>query len=145
MDALTPWMIAAMLVQGALAIGLLWYLGTIRIPMVMRGEVRVGDIALERDNWPERARQVANAVDNQFQLPLLFYLACIVSIVLGPTWFDLLFAWAFVASRYVHSAIHITDNNVVRRFSAFTAGLAVLTLFWIALAFQLLAVSGGFA
>lgn len=141
MDGATVWLIAAMLAQGALALGLAWYLGFIRIPMILKGEVKVRDIALSRDGWPERERKVSNALDNQFQLPLLFYAGCIVAVFLGPTWFDLVLAWAFVVTRYVHAAIHITDNNVVRRFWAYTAGLAVLTLFWLVLLFQLIVIS----
>ena len=149
MDGAAIWMMAAMLAQGALALGLLWYLGVIRVPMIVKGEVKVRDIALSRNGWPEHERKVSNAVDNQFQLPVLFYAGCIIAVLLGPTWFDLVFAWAFVLSRYVHAFIHVTDNHVIRRFWAYTAGLAILTLFWLVLLIQLVAVStlvsGGFA
>lgn len=145
MDGATVWLIAAMLLQGTLALGLVFYLGTIRLPMIMRGEVNIRDIALSREPWPEREKQVSNAFDNQFQLPVLFYLGGIVAIFLGPTWFDLVLAWAFVVSRYVHAAIHITGNNVVHRFWAYTAGLVILTLFWLALAVQLIVVSTAFS
>ena len=141
MDGATVWLIAAMLAQGALALGLAWYLGFVRIPMIMRGEVKIRDIALSRDGWPERERKLSNALDNQFQLPVLFYAGSIVAIFVGPTWFDLVLAWAFVATRYVHAAIHISDNHVVRRFWAYTAGLVVLTLFWLAIIVQLIVVS----
>ena len=149
MDGAAIWLIAAMLAQGALALGLVWYLGFIRIPMVTRGEVKIRDIALSREGWPERAQKVSNAFDNQFQLPVLFYAACTVAVFLGPTWFDLVFAWAFVVTRYIHAAIHVTDNHVIRRFWAYTAGLMVLTLFWLVLVVQLVLVStllqGGFS
>ena len=145
MDAMTTWLLAAMLAQGALALGLLWYLGSIRVPMIVRGEVNIRDIALSREPWPEREKKVSNAFDNQFQLPTLFYVACIVSVFVGPTWFDLVLAWAFVLTRYLHAAIHVTDNNVIRRFWAYAAGLAVLTLFWLALLVQLIVVSTAFS
>ncbi|WP_395814671.1 MAPEG family protein [Devosia sp.] len=134
-------LIVAMLAQGALALGLVWYLGSIRIPMILRGEVSIRDIALSRQGWPEREKQVSNAVDNQFQLPLLFYVACGLALALGPTWFNLGLAWAFVVSRYLHAAIHITDNNVIRRFWAYTVGLGILTVFWLVLVLQLMAVA----
>ena len=65
--------VGAMLALGALAIGLMIYLGTIRVPLVLKGEVKMRDIAVDRGGWPEREHRVANAVDNQFQLPVLFY------------------------------------------------------------------------
>lgn len=141
MDGMAVALIVAMLAQGALALGLVWYLGSIRIPMILRGEVSIRDIALSRQGWPEREKQVSNAVDNQFQLPLLFYVACGLALALGPTWFDLGLAWAFVVSRYLHAAIHITDNNVIRRFWAYTVGLGILTVFWLVLVLQLMAVA----
>lgn len=141
MDGIAVALIVAMLAQGALALGLVWYLGSIRIPMILRGEVSIRDIALSRQGWPEREKQVSNAVDNQFQLPVLFYVACGLALALGPTWFDLGLAWAFVVSRYLHAAIHITDNNVIRRFWAYTVGLGILTVFWLVLVLQLMAVA----
>ena len=145
MDSATIWLIAAMLAQGALALGLLWYLGTIRVPMIMRGEVKIRDMALSREPWPEREKKVSNAFDNQFQLPVLFYVGCVVAVFVGPTWFDLVLAWAFVVTRYVHAVIHVTDNHVIRRFWAYTAGLAILTLFWLVLIVQLIVVSTAFS
>ena len=138
-----PWLVIAMLLQGALALGLLWYLGTVRIPMVMDGKVKIRDIALSRDGWPEHERKVSNAFDNQFQLPLLFYVASLVALWLGPTLLELVLAYAFVATRYVHSAIHITTNNVVRRFAAYTAGLVVLCVFWADLLVRTLLIAFG--
>ena len=145
MDSATIWLIAAMLAQGALALGLLWYLGTIRVPMIMRGEVKIRDMALSREPWPEREKKVSNAFDNQFQLPVLFYVGCVVAVFVGPTWFDLVLAWAFVVTRYVHAVIHVTGNHVIRRFWAYTAGLAILTLFWLVLIVQLIVVSTAFS
>jgi hypothetical protein len=131
------WLIAAILAQGALALGLLWYLGTIRIPMVTKGEVRVDDIALDRNAWPVRSRQASNAFDNQFQLPVLFYVGALLALHFGPTLIEVGLAWLFVATRYVHAWVHITDNHVIRRFGAYLAGLVVLCLLWLDLVVRL--------
>lgn len=124
------WLIFAMLAQGVLALALLWHLGVHRIPMVLRGKVRIEDIALDKEAWPERARQASNAFDNQFQLPVLFYLACLVGVAFGATLFEVVLAALFVLSRYVHAFIHITSNHVVRRFQAYVAGFALLCVLW---------------
>lgn len=134
---MAPWLIAAVLAQGALALGLLWYLGTIRIPMITRGEVRIGDIALERTGWPRRERQASNAFDNQFQLPVLFYVGAGLALYFDPTLFELVLAWLFVLTRYVHAFVHVTDNHVIRRFAAYFAGLALLCLLWLDLVVRL--------
>ena len=135
------WLIFAMLTQGVLALALLWHLGMHRIPMVLRGKVRIEDVALDKEAWPERARQASNAFDNQFQLPVLFYVACFVALAFGPTLFEVVLAALFVLSRYVHAAIHITSNHVMRRFQAYVAGFAVLSLFWGELLVRLLLIA----
>lgn len=80
LSAGTLWLIGAVLAQGALALGLLFYLGSIRVPMILRGEVRTEAIAVNREGWPKREWQVSNAFDNQFQLPVLFYVAAALAL-----------------------------------------------------------------
>jgi hypothetical protein len=136
-------LIFAMLAQGLLALALLWHLGFQRIPLVLRGKVRIEEIALDKERWPERARQASNAFDNQFQLPVLFYLGCAVAIAFGAALFEVVLAALFVLSRYVHAFIHITSNHVVRRFQAYFAGLIVLCVFWADLLVRLLLIALG--
>lgn len=138
-----PWLVIAMLLQGILALGLLWHLGRVRIPLVVDGKVKIRDIAVDRGGWPEAEHKVSNAFDNQFQLPVLFYVASLLALWLTPTLFELVLAYAFVLSRYVHAAIHITTNNVVRRFAAYTTGLVVLCVFWADLLVRTLLVAFG--
>ncbi len=137
------WLIFAMLAQGLLALALLWHLGMRRVPLVLQGKVRIEDIALDKENWPERSRQASNAFDNQFQLPVLFYVACLVAIAFEPTLLEVVLAFAFVISRYVHAFIHIGSNHVVRRFQAYVAGFAVLGVFWVDLLVRLLMIALG--
>ena len=136
-------LIFAMLAQGLLALALLWHLGVQRVPLVLKGKVRIQEIALDKERWPERARQASNAFDNQFQLPVLFYVACLVAIAFGATLFEVVLAGLFVVSRYVHAFIHITSNHVVRRFQAYFAGLIVLCVFWADLLVRLLLIALG--
>ncbi len=143
MNANALWLIFAMLAQGALALALLWYLGFIRVPLVLGGKVRIKDIALSREAWPEREKQVSNAFDNQFQLPVLFYLAGAVAVWFGPTLFEVGLAALFVVSRYVHALIHVTSNHVIRRFQAYTAGLVLLCVLWADLLVRLVLIATG--
>lgn len=114
------------------------------IPLVAAGKVRSGDIALSRDPWPTREKQISNAFDNQFQLPVLFYLACGFSILMQVGFADVILAWAFVASRYAHALIFVTTNDVPKRFFAFSIGFFVLLAFWLLLLFRLAAVGIAF-
>lgn len=132
-------LLVALLLQVALTFGLLLWMGAVRVPLVTSRAVRVKDIALDRDGWPDHARQLANAFDNQFQLPVLFYLAVLLTLWRGTAgWLEAGLALAFVALRCVHAVIHTTDNHIQRRFFAYTAGLFVLMAYWLVLAVKLL-------
>ncbi len=77
---------------------------------------------------------------NLHEAPVLFYVAALAVAVTGMT--DALtvgLAWAYVAARVVHSAIHVTYNRVMHRFQAFAASQALLALLWLAIAWRLLA------
>ncbi|WDR02962.1 MAPEG family protein [Devosia algicola] len=128
----------AMAAQVFLTFAVLMLLGRERVPRVMSGEIAVKDIAVERDAYPLKARLLSNNFDNQFQLPVLFYVACILSLSAGDTgWFDVILAWLFVALRYVHSIIHVTTNRVHRRFAVYAMGMLVLALLWLWLVIRL--------
>lgn len=130
MDGAAFWLITALWLQGALALCAVAWLGVQRVPRVARGEIKVGEVALSRDAWPQAAVKASNAVDNQFQLPVLLYLAGGLALYLGPNWYEAVVAMLFVFSRIVHYAIHITSNDVPRRFFAYTAGFALLLFLW---------------
>ena len=75
---------------------------------------------------------------NLFELPVLFYLALVVAAQAGQvTVTTLVLAWAFVALRVLHSAIHCGYNKVYHRFYAYLAGGVVLWILWAVLAFGL--------
>ena len=124
-------LLLAVWVQGAMALALLWLVGAIRLPLVASGKVSIGAIALSREPWPDREKQASNAFDNQFQLPVLFFVACGAALFFGPGVLEVVLAWVFVLSRIVHATIHVTSNQVVRRFWAYAFGYAVLVVFWL--------------
>lgn len=68
---------------------------------------------------------------NLLEAPLLFYLACIVLYVTaGVTGAATALAWLYVALRVLHSAIHLTYNNVMHRLTAFAASNGALLALW---------------
>jgi hypothetical protein len=118
-------------VEVALTFALLVWTGYVRVGTVRRGEVAVRDIALRQPNWPANSTQLANAYENQFELPVLFYVLTILAWITRQA--DLVFvilAWVFVVLRLLHAYIHVTSNHVSRRFAFFAAGTLVLALMW---------------
>jgi hypothetical protein len=83
--------------------------------------------------------RAADNFRNLFELPVLFYAAVLVAAVTGlVATASLALAWAFVALRVVHSAIHCTYNKVMHRFYAYLAGGVVLFALWAWLGLHLL-------
>lgn len=131
-------LILAIFAQVVLTLGILVWMGMERVPRVARGEIAVDDIAVERDAYPLRARLLSNNFDNQFQLPVLFYIGSLLALWSGGTgWIELVLAWLFVVLRYIHAAVHVGTNRVYRRFAIYTAGLVVLGLLWLWLVLRL--------
>ena len=133
-------LLGAVFLQVALTFALLLWLGRARAVAAGRGEVRLKDVALSSEAWSDRIKQVANAFNNQLELPVLFYFGALLAIVMGVVDHAVVgLAWLFVVLRLVHAYIHVTHNNVLRRFQAYVAGFMVLAALWIYIAVQVLA------
>lgn len=132
-------LILALAGQALLAVIVLVMMGRERVPRVMSGEIAIKDIAVERAAYPLKARLLSNNFDNQFQLPVLFYVVVLLALWSGGTnWSEVALAWGFVALRYAHAAVHVTTNRVTRRFAVYASGLAVLCLLWLLVLLRLL-------
>ena len=136
-------LLAPVFVQIALTFILMFATAGSRVGALRRREVKVRDIALGQSAWPARATQIGRSFQNQFELPLLFYLAVVLALItgVGAAPFSAL-AWTFVASRYVHALIHTTSNVVTHRFYAFVFGSMVLVAMWGLLAVRILGAAG---
>ena len=133
--------LAPVFVLVAMIFVLLIWTGRSRVAALRSGEVKLKDIALGQQAWPERVTQIGNSYNNQMQLPLLFFVLVALALPLRQT--DLLFvimSWVFVVLRIVHAFIHTRSNSVPRRFSAFVAGVFVLMAMWAIFAVRILVV-----
>jgi len=131
--------LAPLFVQVALMFFLMFYMAGTRTAALRRREVRIADIALGQQNWPPYTTQVGNAYNNQFQLPLLFFVLVILAYILHKA--DLLFvgmSWIFVITRLAHAFVHVTSNRMQTRFAIFAVGAIVLLIMWIIFALRIL-------
>jgi len=77
---------------------------------------------------------------NLLELPMLFYVVCIVLYVTaGASTTTIALAWAFVVLRVAHSLIHLSYNRVMHRLAAFTASNVALVVLWVAAGLHLAA------
>lgn len=126
-----------MIAHVALVVGLYALLGLRRGAAVKAGRAKVSQFR-ENLNEPADSLFVRNSLSNQFELPALFHIVCLALHVTGGdgAWAVAL-AWLFVASRYVHAAIHVTSNRIRHRQPAFTAGFVVLIALWATLGLRI--------
>ena len=120
-------LIYPMLAQMVLTLAILVLTARARIRVLRDREVRIPDIAVRGEAWPEPVRILTNSYANQFETPVLFYALVLAAMIVGadgPVMVGL--AWLFVATRLVHCLIHLNGNNVSRRFRIFVVGVLVL-------------------
>ena len=77
---------------------------------------------------------------NLLELPMLFYVVCVVLYVTaGASTATIALAWAFVVLRIVHSLIHLTYNRVLHRLAAFSVANVALVALWVSAGLHLAA------
>ena len=136
--------ILPVLVQAGLTLILLFWLGRTRVRHLRSGEVKVQDIVLGERNWPKRVTQIQNAYQNQFELPVLFYVLVALALITRKA--DMLFvvmSWMFVVSRLAHAAIHTTSNKLAWRFQAFVIGVLLLAAMWVIFGIRIFSAEAG--
>ena len=81
---------------------------------------------------PESAAAATRHYGNLFEMPTLFYTACIIAFVLQAVgqW-TLIFAWAYVVGRLIQSAVHMTYNNPTHRGMGFILGVLAMIALWV--------------
>ena len=119
--------------QVALTFGIGLWLGKLRFAAVKRGDLNPAYYALNRGGKvPDYLAKVSNNFDNLLAIPVLFYTLAILLLVTERVDISqLVLAWLFTGSRYVHSFIHTTHNNLKHRMRAFLSGIAFLIAMWL--------------
>jgi len=126
------------ILKPVLALGLWTFLVFLLIPVrrlraTARGELSAEDFRLgESARVPEAVALPNRNAMNLLQMPVLFYVACLLLLVAGLD--DRVFVglgWAYVGLRVLHSIVHVTYNNVSHRFVPFALSNVVLLAIWI--------------
>ena len=122
------------LVQIALTAYAYLRLGAAKKAASRAGSVDEARRALHEDAWPDHVIQINHAIRNQFELPVLFYAACLSLFVTGGvSAVTVALAWLFALSRIAHTYVHVTSNRIRYRRPIFTLGYFLLAGMWIAL------------
>lgn len=130
-----PMIILPVAAQVFLTLAVLWVMGLRRQSSLRKQKKTVQDMALADDgDWTEPAAVASRNFKNQFELPVLFYVACAFILMTRTLdYFQFALAWAFVVSRLVHAYEHLGPNRVIVRGTAFIVGYAIIALMWVLL------------
>ena len=132
--------LAPLVAQAFLTLGILLLMGFRRYRAVKAKEVKVIDAASSTISWPASAAQAQRSFANQFETPILFYV--LIPLVVMTKTYDTLFvvlAWAWFISRFAHAYVHCTSNKLSLRFPTFMISVALLVTMWIIFAVRLFA------
>ncbi len=87
---------------------------------------------------PELSRRWAKNLDNQFQLPMLFY--ALIALLFATdqiTTLQVVFAWIFLAGRIVHTVVQEWSDDVQMRGRVFTINYLALSAMWLLFFFDM--------
>ena len=135
-----PAVLLPLFVQVALTFVLLFWFGRACRRRRCARRVRSRDIALRERSLADRAQQIANAFDNQFELPVLFYVVAVLALITRKA--DLIFvvlSWMFVASASSRLRPHGPKRACAWRRVFHGIGVAVLVVMWVVFALRILA------
>ena len=105
-----------------------------RIAAVKTGAAKPSDFKVPSIE-PEPSATAARNLSNQFELPVLFFAACLSLFVTGGAGVAaVVAAWAFVLARVAHAYVHLTSNRIRIRRQLFIVSLAINFVQWLLLA-----------
>ncbi len=114
-----------------------------RVKAVRSGQVKMGYFkTYQGEGTPESEVKASRHFSNLFEAPVLFYVACILGMILPVE--GILFlalSWIYVAVRMVHAYIHIGPNKVFHRMCAYMTSWIILLVMWILILLKALSIS----
>ncbi len=116
-----------LLAQMFFTLGMFGLLAARKARAVRLKTVNLKQAVLDHRAWPDDVVKVSNNIANQFESPVLFYVACLALFQLNAvSAVALVLAWLYVATRFVHGFVHVRSNHVPIRLRAFAAGLLIV-------------------
>ena len=99
----------------------------VKVRELRAGRVDMARRGLHEDAWGEPVLQINNNIRNQFELPVLFYVVCLMLWALeAVSIVAVVVARLFVLSRVLHAWVHLSSNYIPNRRRLFTVGWWVL-------------------
>ena len=97
-------------------------------------DVKLGQFRIYEGEFPDRLRSARQQFQNMLEIPILFYLLCLLNIFFeNYNQFDIILCWFFVVFRVIHFFIRLQNQktiNVIPRTLVFVISLIFLTIGW---------------
>lgn len=101
-----------------------------RMQAVGSGQVEIDNLAYKH-NEPETSHRWANNLNNQFELPMLFYaLVALLYATGGVNWMNVTLSYCFLIGRVLHTFVQVTGDNISLRGKVFTINFLALVAMW---------------
>ena len=96
------------------------------------GAVKPEDVTVSTERYPVAARLASANFSNQFETPVIYFALIMLAMEVGAAGYAMaLLAWLFVASRVIHTLIHIGPNKLAVRGAVYGIGIIALVGMWI--------------
>lgn len=96
------------------------------------GAVRPADVSVSTERYPVPARLATANFTNQFESPVIFFAVVMVAMETGATGYVMaLLAWLYVATRVIHTFIHVGPNKLPLRGAVYGIGFIALFCMWL--------------
>ena len=98
-------------------------------------DIRLSQFRIYEGEFPDRLRSARQQYQNMFEIPIIFYLLCLLNIYFNNyNQFDIVLAWGFVIFRMIHFFIRLQNQkniNIIPRTFIFIISLIFLTIGWV--------------
>ena len=132
MEFLVP--ISIMVFLNLFLIFRLIYMATI---YTLSKDVKLSQFRIYEGEFPDRLRSARQQFQNMFEIPILFYLLCLLNIIFNNyNQLDIILCWCFVVFRVIHFFTRLPNQktiNIFPRTAVFIISLIFLTIGWISL------------
>ncbi len=112
-------------------------MGYSRVTSVKKGLVKAGYFKVYQNKseapLPETMVRYARHYNNLLELPVLFYVSCLVAMHFQLSAVVESWAWFFVLTRLLQSTVHLTSNFIPLRMLSFVLNIIALCGMWITL------------
>ncbi len=110
----------------------------VRVKQVSTGNLKIEFFELyDGTGAPPDVTKTTRHLSNLFEMPILFYVACLTAFLLELDSALLIYlGWGYFVLRSIHAFIHLTYNKVFHRLIAFTLGNFLVIAMWVIIIIQ---------